>query len=132
MFSPWPRAVQPSIVSYVGRAPVRSTGALRCQPIWAAVPSLFRTRVRKDHGGQRTLWALIVATEIAGVVFGREAPRVKSYGNSKPLAGQTGATAIQTVIESANRPKLGTIASAIGIGTVLVGTSGAFLGFKTR
>lgn len=41
--------------------------------------------------------------------------------------GETGASAIQAVIASANRPTLGIIASAFGIGTLFVGASGAFV-----
>jgi membrane protein len=41
--------------------------------------------------------------------------------------GETGARAIQAILQSANRPALGIIASAIGLGTLLVGASGAFV-----
>jgi membrane protein len=41
--------------------------------------------------------------------------------------GETGARAVQALIESANRPALGVVASAIGIGILLVGASGAFV-----
>ena len=70
---------------------------------------------------------LMVATAVAGVVFGREAAEGEILRQIQALVGHTGAAAIQTVIQSANRPGFGTIASAIGLGTVLLGASGAFV-----
>lgn len=70
---------------------------------------------------------LIVATAVAGAVFGREAAEGEVLRQIQAWVGPTGATAIQTVIQSANRPALGTIASALGITTLLLGASGAFV-----
>jgi membrane protein len=69
----------------------------------------------------------IVATAIAGIVFGREAAEGELLRQIQAWVGHTGAAAIQTVIQSANRPALGTIAGIIGLGTVLLGASGAFV-----
>jgi membrane protein len=41
--------------------------------------------------------------------------------------GATGARTIQAIVQSANRPALGVIATTIAIGTALVGASGAFV-----
>jgi membrane protein len=70
---------------------------------------------------------LIVATAVAGFVFGREAVEGEVLRQIQSWVGQAGAEAIHTVIQSANRPTLGTIASFIGLGTILLGASGAFV-----
>jgi membrane protein len=70
---------------------------------------------------------VIVATAIAGLVFGREAAQGEILRQIQAFIGYAGATTIQTVIQSANRPTVGTIASTLGIVAVLLGASGAFL-----
>jgi membrane protein len=69
---------------------------------------------------------LIVATAVAGAVFGREAAEGEVLRQIQAWVGPTGAAAIQTVIQNADRPALGTIAGIIGLGTLLLGASGAF------
>lgn len=70
---------------------------------------------------------LIVAISVAGLAFGQETAEGEFSRQLQGLVGETGARAIQAIIQSANRPALGIIASAIGIGTLLVGASGAFV-----
>jgi membrane protein len=70
---------------------------------------------------------LIVVIALAGMVFGREAAEGEILQQIQALVGRSGATTIQSVIQSANRPTLGVIASTLGIATVLLGASGAFL-----
>ena len=70
---------------------------------------------------------LIVAITVAGLAFGQKAAEGEFSRQLQGLVGETGARAIQALIQSANRPALGVIASAIGIGTLLVGASGAFV-----
>jgi membrane protein len=69
----------------------------------------------------------IVVIAVAGAVFGRAAAEGEILRQIQALVGHTGAAAIQTVIQSANRPGFGTLASAISMVTVLIGASGAFL-----
>jgi membrane protein len=70
---------------------------------------------------------LIVAIAVAGLAFGQKAAEGKFSRQLQGLVGETGARAVQALIRSANRPTLGVIASTIGIGTLLVGASGAFV-----
>ena len=70
---------------------------------------------------------LMVATAVAGLVFGREAAQGEVLRQIQAFVGYPGATTIQTIIQSANRPTVGTIATALGIGAVLLGASGAFV-----
>jgi len=70
---------------------------------------------------------LIVAVAVAGLAFGQKAAESDFLRQLQALVGETGAKAIQAMIQSANRPALGVIASLIGIGTILAGASGAFV-----
>lgn len=70
---------------------------------------------------------LIVAIAVAGLAFGQRAAEGEILRQIQALVGETGARAVQAVIRSANRPALGVLASAIGIVTVLVGASSAFV-----
>ena len=70
---------------------------------------------------------LMVALAVAGFAFGHKTAEGEILRQLQALVGQTGARAIQTVIQSADRPVLGVVASTIAIGTVLVGASGAFV-----
>jgi membrane protein len=70
---------------------------------------------------------LIVAIAVAGLAFGQRAAEGEVLRQIQALVGETGARAVQAVIQSANRPALGVIAATIGIVTVLVGASGAFV-----
>jgi membrane protein len=70
---------------------------------------------------------LIVAIAVAGLVFGQRAAEGEVLRQIQALVGETGARTVQAIIQSANRPALGLIAAAIGIVTVLVVASGAFV-----
>lgn len=70
---------------------------------------------------------LIVAISVAGLAFGQKAAEGEFSRQLQGFVGETGARAIQAILQSANRPALGIIASAIGMGTLLVGASGVFV-----
>jgi membrane protein len=70
---------------------------------------------------------LIVAISVAGLTFGQKAAESEFARQLQGLVGGTGARAVQAIIQSADRPALGIIASAFGIGILLVGASGAFV-----
>jgi len=70
---------------------------------------------------------LIIAISVAGLAFGQKVAEGEFSRRLQSLVGETGARAIQAILQNANRPALGIIASAIGIGTLLVGASGAFV-----
>ena len=70
---------------------------------------------------------LIVVIAVAGLAFGREAAEREILRQIQALVGPAGAATIQTIIQRADQPALGIIASTLGPATVLVGASGAFL-----
>ena len=70
---------------------------------------------------------LIVAIAVAGLAFGQKAAEGEFLRQLQALIGETGARAVQAIVQSANRPAHGVIATAFAIGTALVGASGAFV-----
>lgn len=69
---------------------------------------------------------LIVAVSVAGFVFGRNAAQGEIVRQFQGLMGVQGATAIETIIQSTNRPALGAFATTLGLLAIFVGASGAF------
>jgi membrane protein len=69
---------------------------------------------------------LIVAVSVAGFVFGEKAAQGEIVRQFQGLMGAQGATAIETIIQSTNRPALGMFATTLGLLAILVGASGAF------
>ena len=70
---------------------------------------------------------LVVSVAVAGLVFGQEAASGRLVEQMRGLIGPDGANVISTLIErAAVRPDAGWIATAIGLGTIALGASGAF------
>jgi membrane protein len=69
---------------------------------------------------------LIVAVSIAGLVFGDKAAQGEIVRQFQGLMGTQGATAIETIIQSTNRPALGVFTTTLGLLAIIVGASGAF------
>jgi membrane protein len=70
---------------------------------------------------------LIVATAVAGLGFWQKLAEAEAIKQIQAVLGETSARVLQAVVLSANRPALGAIAGTIGVGTILVGASGAFI-----
>ncbi|MBC8164642.1 MAG: YihY/virulence factor BrkB family protein [Bryobacteraceae bacterium] len=66
---------------------------------------------------------LILLIAVAGVVFGEEAARGQLFFQIRELVGEQGAEAIQTMVQNANKPGSGIIASVLGFLTLVVGAS---------
>src|SRR6202521_2714555 len=69
---------------------------------------------------------LIVAVSVVGLVFGEKAAQGEIVQQFQGLMGTQGATAIESIIQSTNRPALGVFATTLGLLAILVGASGAF------
>ena len=74
---------------------------------------------------------LLVATAIAGLVFGAEAVRGEIVGQIQGLVGRQGAEAVQAMLENAARPSSSIPATIIGLVTLFLGATGAFLELQT-
>lgn len=70
---------------------------------------------------------LIIATAVAGLAFGHRAAEGEILQQLQSVVGEAGARAVQAMIQTADRPRLGIMASAIGIGTILIGATGVFV-----
>jgi membrane protein len=73
---------------------------------------------------------LILSIAIAGLFFGKEAARGEIFGQVKDLLGADAASAVQAMIQSANRPGAGLIATVIGIVTLCIGATTALAELK--
>jgi len=69
---------------------------------------------------------LLIAIAIAGLVFGREAAQGEIFDQLRTVFGPQAAAAIQEMVKSAAKPKSGTIATVVGIVTLLFGAAGVF------
>jgi membrane protein len=71
---------------------------------------------------------LLIVISIAGLVFGREAAQAAILGQFNGLMGKSSGQALQTMLQSAGSQsqKSGTIATIIGVVTLLITASGAF------
>jgi membrane protein len=70
---------------------------------------------------------LLVATAIAGMVFGAEAVRGEIVGQLEYVVGREAARAVQSLLEGASQPRAGILATVLGSITFLVAATGAFL-----
>ncbi len=69
---------------------------------------------------------LLIAISIAGLVFGREAAQGEIFGQLRGVLGPQAAAAVQEMVKGAAKPKSGTMATIIGIVTLLFGAAGVF------
>lgn len=70
---------------------------------------------------------LLVATAIAGMVFGAEAVRGEIVGQLDQLLGREGALAVQSLLEGASQRRAGIVATVIGSIAFAAAATGAFL-----
>ena len=69
---------------------------------------------------------LTIAIAIAGAIFGEKAAQGQLVGQIQGLVGDSGAEVIQSAIQNASKPNIGSIASIISIVVLLFGASGVF------
>ena len=70
---------------------------------------------------------LLVATAIAGMVFGAEAVRGEIVGQLDDVFGREGGLAVQSLLEGASQRRAGIVATVIGSIAFIVAATGAFL-----
>jgi membrane protein len=69
---------------------------------------------------------LLIATSVAGVVFGDEAVRGELQAHLSGSLGDAGAAAVQDMVANTGKHDGGFLMSAIGVGLLLVGAGGVF------
>lgn len=69
---------------------------------------------------------LIIVIAVAGLIFGQDAARGEIVQQLSGLMGHDGATAVEGLLKSANKPGGGIIATIIGVITLLIGSTAVF------
>jgi membrane protein len=69
---------------------------------------------------------LLIVIAVAGLVWGREAVQGEIVAQLSGLIGKDGATGIQALIESANKPTQGLVAGAISVVVLVIGATTVF------
>ena len=69
---------------------------------------------------------LVLTISIAGLVFGTEAAQQAIMAQIENLVGPQSAAALKQMLEIAQKPSSGAVASAIAVATLLLGASGVF------
>ena len=69
---------------------------------------------------------MIIVIAVAGFVWGREAVQGEIVGQLSGLIGKEGAQGVQSLIESANQPAKGLVATAISIVVLIIGATTVF------
>lgn len=73
---------------------------------------------------------LIIAINVAAIAFGEEAARGEVVDQISGLVGESGALAVQALIDDAAKSQGGGLATLIGLVTLLVGATSAFAELK--
>lgn len=69
---------------------------------------------------------LVVVISVAGIVFGADAVQNQIINQIQSLVGKEGADAVREMLIVARQPKIGIVATLIGVITLLLGASGVF------
>jgi membrane protein len=69
---------------------------------------------------------ILIAVGVAGLAFGEQAARGEIFGQLRELMGDQGASAVERLLASADKPEGGLIATAAGIGVLLLGAMTVF------
>ncbi len=74
---------------------------------------------------------MLIATVIAGLVFGTDAARGAISGQVRGLLGDSGAQALQALLNGADHPYQGVLATIFGVGTLLFAAVSVVVQLKT-
>lgn len=69
---------------------------------------------------------LLIVISIAGLVFGEDAARGEIFAQLNTLMGSEAAAAIQSLLQSVNKPATGTFGAIVGVVLVLIGATTVF------
>lgn len=74
----------------------------------------------------------IIAIAVAAVVFGQDAAHAAIMDQARGVIGENGARAIEGILTSAQKPKQGVIAGALGLLVLIIGASAVFAELETN
>ncbi len=69
---------------------------------------------------------LLIVISVAGLFFGEQAARGEILNQLRGLMGADGAQAVQALLASVNQPRAGLLATAFGVGALVVGATTVF------
>ncbi|MEA2162558.1 MAG: rane protein [Thermoanaerobaculia bacterium] len=69
---------------------------------------------------------LLIVIAIAGLAFGHDAAQGKIFDQLRGVLGPTTASSMQEMVKNAAKPASGTVATIIGVVTLILGASGVF------
>ena len=69
---------------------------------------------------------LIFVIAVAGAIYGEQAVRGELAEQISKWVGDEGAKQVEALVQNANKPRSGLLATLVGVGTLLVGATGAF------
>ncbi len=69
---------------------------------------------------------LLIVIGVAGLVFGHQAAQGQVFDQLKTVMGPATAATVQEMVKNAGKPKSGSIATIIGVITLILGASGVF------
>ena len=69
---------------------------------------------------------LVISLAVASLVFDEKAARTEMVDEMGGLIGSEGEEAVEAMLDSADKPKQGTVATVLGVITLLFGASGVF------
>lgn len=106
--SSWGPLLGQSFNAWLGDNALRFSAALAYYSIFAMAP------------------LVIIAISVAGLVFGEKAAQGQIYQQIEWLLGNKGAEEIQSIIHASSDPNKSTLATILGLITLLIGASGVF------
>ena len=69
---------------------------------------------------------VLIVISVAGLVFGEQAARGEILEQLRGLMGPEGARAVQSLLASVNQPRTGALATAFGVGALVIGATTVF------
>jgi membrane protein len=69
---------------------------------------------------------LIIVIAVAGMIFGQDAAQGAIVAQMRGLIGEEGAVAIEGMLKAAREPAKGTVATIVGVVTLLIGSTAVF------
>jgi membrane protein len=69
---------------------------------------------------------VLIVVSIAGLAFGADAARGQIFIELRGLMGETGAAAVQSLLQSVGQPRAGVIGTGVGVVVLLLGAAGVF------
>ena len=73
---------------------------------------------------------ILIATAVAGLLFGQEAVTGQVMSSLKDLLGENGAKAVEAMLAGASRPAAGIVATVLGVGALLFAAIGVVVQLK--